>query len=297
MKIMVKTLGLALATVMMLPAASWAQGMGQQQGSGAGMGANKQNPPATGQQGQTGQQAAPATPPAAPKIDPAEEAAFKKITTTPTLDPKTAAQNGEDFLKKYPTSIYVGRVDGLLAGAYMQLNDPAKAQAAGLKSLADNPNNVDALAVLAVVMSRSNMDTSQPGAAQRLQDAEKYARTGIDQLTALQKPADQTDADFNKLRDSKLAMCYSGLGLVEYSQNKAADAALQFSEAVKRENPPEPVDQYLLGMALMDNKQYAGAVTAFQDCLKDPGPMQQRCSEGLKDSKQKAAAQPTPPKQ
>lgn len=267
------------------------------------MSGNKQNPPATGQQGQqgqtgqAGQQTPPATPPAAPKIDPVEEAAYKKLTTAPTLDPKAAAQQGEDFLKKYPTSVYAGRVDGLLAGAYMQLNDPAKAQAAGLKSIADNPNNVDALAVLAVVMSRSNMDASQPGAAQRLQDAEKYARTGIDQLTALQKPPEQTEADFNKLRDSKLAMCYSGLGLVEYSQNKSAEAALQFAEAVKRENPPEPVDQYLLGMALMDNKQYTGAVSAFQDCLKDPGPMQQRCSEGLKESKQKAATQPAPPKQ
>src|SRR5579863_4934920 len=97
MKIMLKTLGLVLATAIVLPAASWAQGMGQQQGSGAGMGANKQNPPATGQQGQAGQQqAAPATPPAAPKIDPAEEAAFKKLTTAPTLDPKSAALNGED---------------------------------------------------------------------------------------------------------------------------------------------------------------------------------------------------------
>lgn len=292
MKTIMKTLGLALASLMVLSGTSAAQGMGQQQGAGTGMGASKQNPPTTGQQGQA---AAPATPPAAPKIDPEEEKGFKALTSVTTANPKEVAQKCEDFMKKYPDSRYATQIFALEASAYMQMNDSAKAQEYGRKSLEKYPYNVDALAVMSVVLSRS-YDASQPGAAQKLADAEKYARTGIDQLTSLQKPTDQVEADFNKMRDSKLAMCYSALGLVEYDQNKSTEAALQFSEAIKRENPPEPVDQYLLGMALMDTKQYAGAVTAFQDCLKDPGPMQKACENQLAVAKKNASTQLTPPK-
>ena len=53
----------------------------------------------------------------------------------------------------------------------------------------------------------------------------------------------------------------------------------------------------LLGMALMDTKQYAGAVTAFQDCLKDPGAMQKACESQLGVAKKSASTQLTPPKQ
>ncbi len=290
MKTMMKTLGLALATMIVLPAASMAQGMGQQ---GSGMGTNKQqNPPPT--TGQAGQQA---TPPATPAIDPAEEAAFKKAIAVGATDPKAVAQQGEDFMKKYPNSRYATQIYALMASAYMQMNDPVNAMADGLKSLDKYADNVDALSVLAVVMSRQYNPGQQPDAQEKLQQAEKYARTGIDQLTALQKPTDQTDADFTKMRDAKLAMCYSGLGLVEYKENKSTDAALQFAEAVKREIPPDPVDQYLLGVALMDTKQYAGAVATFQDCLKDPLKMKDLCESGLKEAKQKLATQPTPPKQ
>lgn len=290
-----KALGFALASLIVLPAASWAQGMGQQgsgSGMGSGMGSNKQAPPTTGQQGT---QTAP--PAAAPAVDPKEEAAFKAwiVATNKSTDPKSVAQAGEDFIKKYPNYHSVDLVYGQLANAYKQLNDPDKAEADALRAIEKNPNSPDGLCVFSVVISR-RYNPGDPNATQKFADVEKYSRHGIDVLTTMTKPQDQADADFGKIRDAKLSLCYSGLGLVEYKEEKSADAAIQFAEAIKREDPPDSVDQYLLGMSLVDTKQYSGAVSAFQDCLKDPGQMQKACADQLADAKKKAGSQFTPPK-
>jgi hypothetical protein len=79
---------------------------------------------------------------------------------------------------------------------------------------------------------------------------------------------------------------------VEQLEGKNSDAALEFGMAVKLENPPDAVDQFLLGITLYDSKQPAAAVAAFSDCLKDPGPMKDMCSSGLSDAKKAAASAP-----
>jgi Flp pilus assembly protein TadD len=101
-----------------------------------------------------------------------------------------------------------------------------------------------------------------------------------------------TDEQFARARDEKLAMCHSALGLADLDQNKAVEATQEFTEALKLEATPDPVDQYLLGMTLMQQNQFAPAQTAFESCAKPGTAMSERCKQQADTAKKQAAAKP-----
>lgn len=300
MKIMTgKILCPAAVLLLALPAAGWARQMGQQ------MGQQQQQPPQqqqgmgqqnqTGQtgQGQTGQgqtppgQAAPAQP-TTPPVDPAEQKDYDTFNALKGDDPAVLIKQGEAFLTKYPNSNFKGPVYARLTVAYMNAGDENKMNAAGEKALEITPTNVDVLPVMAMATSR-RLNPSDIDYAQKLRKTQTYANTGIQSLNALQKPAAMTDEDFAHARDEKLAMCYSALGLAELDQNKPVDATQHFTEALKLESQPDPVDQYLLGMSYMGQSQFAQAVTAFDTCAKPGTSMSERCKQERDDAKKKAS--------
>ncbi|MGH9591442.1 MAG: hypothetical protein ACRD5L_00015, partial [Bryobacteraceae bacterium] len=144
--------------------------------------------------------------------------------------------------------------------------------------------------VMAMVSSR-RIDPGGLDADQKLRMTETYGRQGILLLNQLQKPADMPDADFAHARDEKLAMCHSGLGLVDYDRQKFVEATQEFTEALKLESDPDPVDQYLLGLSLMGAKQYSQAVTVLDACSKN-SVMSANCKPKLDEAKKLAAMQP-----
>jgi tetratricopeptide (TPR) repeat protein len=280
-----KIVGLALAIFVVLPASARISSFAPQ---------GQQGQQQQGQQGQQGQ-AQPGQQPgqtaAPPPVDPAEEAAYKAFHDVKSSDAKQITTDGEAFLTKYPSSRYNGLVYSRLTTAYMQLGEEDKMFAAGEKALELVPDNVDVLPVMAMTTSR-RINTSQIDADQKLRITETYARQGIQILNALQKPADLPEADFDKARDEKLAMCHSGLGLVYYDRTKYMEASQEFEEAVKLEGEPDPVDQYLLGNSLMSAKQFTQAITVLEDCAKPGGQMEGPCKKVLDNAKKQAAAQP-----
>lgn len=293
-----KTLCPAAALFLALPVAGWAQQMGQQQQPPPQQQQGQQNQTNQGQtnqtnQGQTGQgqtppgQAAPAQP-TTPPVDPAEQKDYDAFNALKGDDPVILVKQGEAFLTKYPTSRYTGTVYARLTVAYMNTGDENKMNAAGEKALEITPNNVDVLPVMAMATSR-RLNPSDIDYAQKLRKTQTYANTGIQSLNALQKPATMTDEDFAHARDEKLAMCYSALGLAELDQNKPVDATQHFTEALKLESQPDPVDQYLLGMSFMGQSQFAQAATAFDACAKPGTAMSERCKQEREDAKKKAS--------
>lgn len=282
----------AAVLLLALPAAGWARQMGQ-------MGQQQQTPPQQqqqqNQQGQTGQTppgqaAAPATP-AAPPVDPAEQKDYDAFNTLKGDDPTVVIKQGEGFLTKYPNSRFTGTVYARLTVAYMNTGDENKMNAAGEKALELSPNNVDVLPVMAMATSR-RLNPGDMDYPQKLRKTQTYANSGIQSLNSLQKPAAMTDEDFAHARDEKLAMCYSALGLAELDQNKPVDATQHFTEALKLESSPDPVDQYLLGMSFMGQNQFAQAATAFDACAKPGTAMSDRCKQEREDAKKKVAAAP-----
>jgi Tfp pilus assembly protein PilF len=255
-----------LAAVVILPVAR-AQ-MGQSQGMGMGQ------PSGMGQP-QQGQAAPPAqTAPAA--ADPAEDAACKKATGKST-DPKQVVADSNEYLKKYSSGRCAGMVYAQLASAYFQQGDPDKAGAAAQKALAINANDPNALPVMAMVSA--NQITGGPGSAAKIKQTEDFANQGINVLNALTKSSpDMSDADFTSHRDAKLAMCHSAMGLAYLFESKGSLALQHLTMATKLENPPEPMDMYLLAVAYDATGQFGQAVTAFESaCPRLTGEMQQRC--------------------
>jgi tetratricopeptide (TPR) repeat protein len=278
----VKGSGLAIAMLLALPVISTAQGMGQSQGMGTGSGQMGAAP----NQQQPAQQATPATA-AAPVLDPKEEDAYKKLSTMQTAKPEELARTGEAFVKAYPKSNHLETVYSILASAYMQLGDENNMFKYGHLTLTANPNNVDGLAVMSVATARKIDPDNHPAAAKMEKDVEDWSGRCITSLQSLTKPEGVTDADFARSRDGKLAMCYSGLGQTVLFEGKVGEAVKDLTKATQLEgSTPDPVDLFLLGMALMDNKQYTEAVTTFQQCIKDTDQrMVPLCQEQLGNAK------------
>jgi tetratricopeptide (TPR) repeat protein len=279
----VKVSGLAVALFLALPAISIAQTMGQNSGMGSGMSTppqQQQAPPPDSKQ------AAPATP-AAPVLDPKEEADFKKVSTMQMSKPDEVAKAGESFAKAYPKSNHLETIYSILATAYMQMNDQANLLKYGGMTLRMNKDNIDGLAVMTVATARMIDPSQKADAATKEKNVEEWGGRCISALQSLVKPDGITDADFARSKDGKMALCYSGLGLAVYNEGKVEDAVKDFSMATKLEGAqPDPVDLYLLGVALSTNKQYPEAMTAFQQCIKDGDPgMTPRCQEELAKAK------------
>jgi hypothetical protein len=284
----VKVSGLAIAMLLAMPAISMAQSMGQTSGMGSGMSTppnqqTQQAPPPDSKQ------AAPATP-AAPVLDPKEEAAFKGVSSMQMSKPEDVAKAGEAFAKAYPKSNHLETIYSILAAAYMQLGDDNNMFKYGRMTLQLNKDNIDALAVMSVATARKIDPDNRPDALQKEKNVEDWSARCISTLQALVKPDNVTDADFARSRDGKLAMCYSGLGQTYLFEGKTPDAVKVLSTGVKLEGTaPDPVDLYLLGMAYQGNHQFTEAVTVFQQCVKDTDQrMVPICTDQLNKAKEAA---------
>jgi tetratricopeptide (TPR) repeat protein len=224
--------------------------------------------------------------PAAPKLNKAEEDAYKAVSARTTA-PGAQIQQGEDFVKKFPDSHYLPSVYGILTTAYFGTGDVDKMFVAGTKALELYPDNVDVLSLLAMAMPR-RIKATTPDGAQQLVKAEEYARHAIELIPNLPKPPDVDDATFEKAKNEKLSMAHSGLGLIDTNHQKWDDARTELMLAVQLASNPDPVDYYLLGNADVQGSYYNDAVTAYAKCAAS-GPLAPTC-KARGDSAQHDAA-------
>lgn len=244
---------------------------------------------------QPGQPAPSAQPPQpeAPPVNQEEEDAYKAFYETNKEDPESLIRLGEEFAKKFPESRYLASVYSKLVNAYLATQQVEKMFAAGEKALELHPDNVDVLPVLGWVMPR-RFDPNALDAQQKLDKAEQYAKRGIELLDAMQKPAEIAEEQFNQAKNEKLAMCHSGLGLVNLHRQKFPEAAKELETATQLSANPDPIDFFLLGVAYRSTQRFDDAVTAFEKCGNIPSQLQDRCKAGLEDAKKRATAQPKP---
>jgi tetratricopeptide (TPR) repeat protein len=261
----------------------------QQQTTKPTLGGQTQSP-ATGQaaNGQTTNGQAQA--PAAPKVDPAEEAAYKQFADVKPDDYDQQIQVGEDFVKKYPQSRYNVIVYSRLTTAYYSKQQMDKMYAASDKALALNPNNVQVLTLVGWVIPH-NFDPNDPDADRRLQKAEVYEKHALEILAALPKPPTLTDEQFATAKAQDAAMAHSGLGLTYFREQKPQDSLNEMQQATSV-GQPDPVDLFIEGLDLNGLKRYNDAVQAFDKCAQIAGVMQDRCKE--QESKSKAEAGQSP---
>jgi tetratricopeptide (TPR) repeat protein len=272
--------------VLFLLSAAWAQA----QGSG-----QQQNPPKPPAQPAQPGQPAPAPPvTSGPPINKEEEDAYKTFFELKG-DPQRKIQLGEEFLKKFPESRYREGIYSLLASSYLDVGQTDKMFAAGEKALELNPKNVDVLSLLVLVMPR-RVSPNALDADQKLEKSEKYGKQAVALLEGMQKPAGLSDEDFAKAKNEKLSMCHSGLGIAYFHRQKYADSAVELEQATKLAAVPDPTDFFVLGLAYMNTKRFSDAASAFGHCGSAPGPLQERCKQGMEQAKKQAATQLAPPK-
>ena len=209
------------------------------------------------------------------KVDKKEEAAYKKVLDAQGTDPAMQIQAGEDFLSKYPMSRYAGGVYGMLTSAYFNTGNTDKMFATGAKALEVDPNNVDVLSLLAMAIPR-RVKANAPDGQQQLQKAETYAHHAIDLIPNMTKPEAMDDATFEKAKNDKLALCHSGLGLLNIDHQKYSDARTELTQAVQLSSTPDPVDYYLLGNADSQDGFLHGAMAAYEKCAAS-GPLTSQC--------------------
>ena len=209
------------------------------------------------------------------KINKAEEAAYKNVLATQGGDPAMAIQAAEDFITKFPMSRYTGGVYGMLTGAYFNTGNTDKMFACGAKALELDPNNVDVLALLAMAIPR-RVKANTPDGAQQLQKAETYGHHAIELIPAMAKPDTMDDATFEKLKNDKLSLAHSGLGLIDINHSKFEEARTELTQAVQLASSPDPVDYYLLGNANSQASYMNGAIAAYEKCAAT-GPLVSQC--------------------
>jgi tetratricopeptide (TPR) repeat protein len=211
-----------------------------------------------------------------PKVNKAEEAAYKNVVAAQGGDPNMEIQVGEDFIAKFPMSQYVPGVYGMLTTAYFSTGNTDKMFASGAKALELNPNNVDVLALLSMAIPRREKPT-MPDYAAQMKNAEGYAHRTIELIPTLEKPATVDDATFEKAKNDKLALAHSGLGLIDLNMKKDYEGArTELTQAVTLATSPDPVDFYLLGNADAQDGYLNGAIAAFDKCAAT-GPLTTAC--------------------
>ena len=223
----------------------------------------------------------------APAVSKKEEAAYKIVYAAHNGSPATQIQLGEDFVKKYPQSHYLGGVYSQLTTAYYGEGEEDKMFQAGNKALELNPDNVTVLALFAMALPRRVKSTT-PDAAQIFQKAEGYARHAIELIPNLPKPEGLDDAAFEKAKNDELSMAHSGLGLIAYQHQKFEEARTELMTAIQLASSPDPVDYFLLGGADVQTSYYNDAIAAYGKCA-ESGPLVAQCTSGAEVAKKDAA--------
>lgn len=221
------------------------------------------------------------------KVNKAEEAAYKAILAAQNADSATKIQLAEDFAAKYPMSHYLPGIYGVLTSSYFSTGDTDKMFAAGTKAIQLDPQNVDAMSLLAMAIPR-RVKATTPDGPQRLEAAEGYAHRAIEIIPTMSKPATIDDASFEKAKNDKLALAHSGLGLIDINHQKFEDAREELTKAVTLASNPDLVDYFLLGNADSQASYYNDAAAAYEKCAAS-GPLVNQCKARAESAKRDAA--------
>ena len=172
--------------------------------------------------------------------DPAEYNAYTNAIGQSTPAAKAAAI--ESFLQQYPNSVVKKQMLEQLVSAYQATGDTAKTYDAAKRLLAVEPDNVRALTfVVYVDKAQANGDQA------KLDEAATLARQGL----AASKPADMSQADFDKLKP----IFYSAIAAHDLAKKDYKAEIADITAELKALSPeqttqqPSLADTYYLGTA------------------------------------------------
>lgn len=166
--------------------------------------------------------------------------------------PAAKASAIEAYVVKYPNSVVKVQMLEQLMAAYEAQNNLDKTVDAAGRLLQTDPNNLRALAITVYIKKAQAAQKSTPAEQQPLLDeAAAAAQKGL----AVTKPAETSDADFEKLKAATAPIFYSAIALDNQLKKDYAGAVENFLKElqavpVAQTQTSGPLnDTYLLGQA------------------------------------------------
>ena len=182
--------------------------------------------------------------------DPAEYNAYTNAIGQSAPAAKAAAI--EAFLTQYPNTIVKKDMLTQLVGAYQQTGDTAKTYDASKRLLQVDPNNLRALTFV-VYVSKAQANADQA----KLDEAAGLAQTGVNAT----KPADMSDADFQKLKDVATPIFYDVIGADDVGKKDYKGAVDAYNAELHAQKDPA---QTTTGLSLADT-YYLGSAYVQED--------------------------------
>lgn len=197
--------------------------------------------------GSTQQGAAPAAAPQKKEIkDPAEYNAY--VGAVQQSDPAAKVSGLEAFLTQYPNSVMKEDALAYLMAAYQQTGNQAKMLETAQKVLQANPCNIRALALVAYTKQAAAV--AGQNAQQNFADAGQAGEKGLQCLQTTAKPADTSDADWNKLKTQTANIFNGAAGIAAFNAKDFAKAAQYLRPAVEAD-PTNLLNVYDLALAYL----------------------------------------------
>ena len=187
---------------------------------------------------------------ASPYKDRAEYDAYNAIIQA--KDPNAQVEAADKYLAAYPQTKLGENVYSIKLQAYQKLNNVPKVEETAAKLLEVNPKNLNALVLLSTIFPQT-FNPQDPAADQKLSAATEHAKTGLEQLAALQKPGQMSDDDFKKQKDQLESVFHHTEGFAAL-QKKDYDAAQGELKKSVEMNPGDAVGIYQLGVSYLSMK-------------------------------------------
>jgi tetratricopeptide (TPR) repeat protein len=179
------------------------------------------------------------------------------------------------FLKDFPDSAYAPNAREALAFAYQQAQNTPKMLDSAQQVLAKDPSNVSMLLLLADYYS---------GEGKQLDDAAADAQKALDTLGSAAKPAQVSQADWDKQVTLQKGIAYSALGQIDVIRTKNAQAVAAFKEAdplLESNNYYYARNLYRLGFTLAKMQQTAEAIKYLEQAIKIDSPFRALAQQTL----------------
>lgn len=287
-----KLLGFALAAILVFAPGSSAQTKPSQPTT-----PEPQSAAPTGQTQATPPAAAPgaATAKDAPKLDPAEEAAYKAFSDLKADETDKQIQAGEQFVEKYPASRYDLLVYTALTQDYLNKQEPDKMYATADKALAIDPDDISILVLVGWAIPH-HFDPKDLEADRKLDKAEAYEKHALDLLATMAKPANLSDEQFAKVKVQAQSQAHSALGLVYFRRQDYEKSISELEQGTSTAPTPDSTDYFVMGIELQKLTKYKEAADVFGKCVAAGGPLASRCKDAADEVKKLAAATPPSPK-
>jgi tetratricopeptide (TPR) repeat protein len=199
---------------------------------------------------------------------PEEQAAYDKIGKEQRPDERIKLV--EDFLLAYPDSEFKQSVYLAAADSYRRKNDLPRMLTYAELTLAEDPENLQALLTLAEALPES-VRRDDPDFVDRIDEAAEYAHKALDLASRMARPANATAEQWQRLRKQVEVAARLALALTAMMREEYPAAEAEYVAAFGLMERPDALSLYRLGLTYSLQKKYDEALSTLRRAVEAGG--------------------------